>query len=160
MLREDLYVCSPLFITLLVLAWLGHGCGGYSIRTGPPGPQGLPGTSGTNGQTGPKGDSGDAGPQGPIGDTGNTGPSGATGATGAAGSNGADGTSITPIALCPTVTGGIGLTESLLKIGTEYYAVYYDGSHAALVPLHVGSYVTTDGRSCHFSIGSDGLVHQ
>lgn len=102
------------------------------------------------------------------------GPPGENGKNGLNGTNGKDGTTVTSQEFCPGLGGGIGFKESYIILGTKIYAVYYDGSHTALVwlnnPIKIDSlgnatptnfplyFVTTDGRNCHFSITSDGQV--
>lgn len=89
------------------------------------------------------------------GDRGAPGLQGSTGPTGATGEPGA---SIEAQPFCPSLNGGIGFQEQYLVIGTNVYAVYYDNKRTFLALLHPGRYITTDGRNCHFTIGSDGSV--
>lgn len=74
------------------------------------------------------------------------------------GLNGKDGTTITAQEFCPGLGGGTGFNESYLSLGGSLYAVYYDGSHTALVRLTPNNYVTTDGRNCHFTVTADSQV--
>lgn len=149
-----------LLVVLLALGWLAHGCGkvGPEGPPGPQGPQGAKGDVGEAGSNGTGGSNGDPGAMGPRGEAGPAGPVGPQGPAGSTGSPGADANTVTVVLLCPSINGGIGFKESLLVIAGTHYGVYYDGSHVALVPLGPGSYRTTDGRNCNFSIGVDGIV--
>lgn len=67
------------------------------------------------------------------------------------GTDGIDATPIETIELCPTVAGG-SFKEYLLRINGALYGVYASGSRIGLTRLSPGNWVTTDGRSCHFTI--------
>lgn len=151
------FVLTVLFATCTLLT---------SCIPGPKGEQGLPGETIT-GPAGPRGDSGDRGSDGVS----VTGPAGqscniTTNSLGALitcgitstqvfnGTDGVNATPVTPIFLCPTLTGGV-FKEYLLRINGDLFAVYASGSTTGLAKLWPGSWVTTDGRSCHFTINSN-----
>lgn len=85
------------------------------------------------------------------------GPQGAQGLQGPAGANG---TLISINPFCPDIAGVIGYQnrESYVILDSKVYAVYADGTHTFLSLLNPGSYVTTDGRSCHFTVTASGEV--
>jgi hypothetical protein len=68
-----------------------------------------------------------------------------------------NGTVVEKIALCPDVSGGI-FVEYLLKISGEYFGVYASGQHIGLTKLFPGGWVTSDGRSCTFTLNPDGTL--
>lgn len=77
---------------------------------------------------------------------------------GSQGPKGDAGTVILVQAFCPNLGGGIGFQEQYLIIDNKAYAVYYDGTRTFLAYLKPGNYVTTDGRSCNFTVNTDGTV--
>lgn len=87
------------------------------------------------------------------------GPSGNTGATGSQGEQGLpgiDGTdaSIEVIDLCPDIAGNF--PQVLFRIDEKLFTVYRsNGNNTRLVELVPGNYVTTDGRSCNFTVTND-----
>jgi hypothetical protein len=91
--------------------------------------------NGPRGEPGPKGDSGDRGPEG------------------AAGRDGNDAyAEVVP--LCPNLAGAY--PEVLLRISGKLYAVFAPGTpNVRLVEIVPGSYVTTDGRSCSFTVTAE-----
>lgn len=158
------------------------GAPGVDGSTGPQGDPGTPGAQGPVGPTGPQGDPGQTGEQGPQGETGPTGPQGPVGPPGPQGQAGTPGTSCTVapatggaviscsdgtsqyvssgtvvenIELCPTISGGT-FHEYLEKISGFYYGVYASGQQIGRTRLWAGSWVTTDGRNCHFTITPSG----
>lgn len=68
--------------------------------------------------------------------------------------NGLNGGSITTVALCPSNTGGV-FNEYLLLIANEPYAVYVRGQAIGITKLWPGTWETTDGRKCQFTINPD-----
>lgn len=82
---------------------------------------------------------------------------GSDGSTGAQGLPGAPGSTITPIPFCPSLPGNY--PEYGLLIDGSLFAVYYDSNGAHLAKLVEGSYITTDGRSCSFSVDANNEVH-
>jgi len=142
---------------------------GETGAVGPMGPQGLQGIQGVPGIQGPQGlqgVAGQTGPQGPAGAVGATGPQGqqgiqglqgvqgATGATGAAGSTGG----LVATKLCPTDTQAY--PEYGFVVGDSIYAVYYGVVNGILqsflARLSAGSYVTTNGSACPFTVSYSG----
>jgi hypothetical protein len=142
------------------------------------------GDAGPKGDTGPQGPQGEVGPQGPQGLPGADGSAGApglsctvstivngsyiscedgthatvlNGTNGTDGVDGEDGTVVEEVQLCPNVSGG-DFQEYLLKIGGDYFGVYSHGSKIGLSKLWAGSWVTTDGRNCQFTIHSNGTI--
>jgi len=129
-------------------ATITNGMPGAEGPIGPQGPQGEPGLPGTscsvisisNGAT--------------ISCTDGTIVSVYNGTNGLNGTNGTNGSVITPIELCPNLSGGY-FHEYLLKIDGNLFAVYASGSNIGYTKLWPGSWVTTDGRSCHFTVNSN-----
>lgn len=147
---------------------------GYALIPGPAGPQG------------PKGDPGEQGPPGADGapgtgclvvqtatganitcgaatvaiSNGTDGQNGTDGSNGSDGTNGTNGTTVVAGVFCPSTPGAVGYgnQEGYLTVGTTTWAVYYDGTHTFLTKLNPGSYVTTDGRSCYFTVAADGSI--
>lgn len=107
-----------------------------------------------NGSTGSKGEKGD---EGQDGSEGIQGPKGDTGSVGEKGDTGANGSSFTlyPVTPCrDTISGAY--PEVLMCINDKLFAVYDSGvlGKVHYVEVIPGSYVTTDGRSCHFTVTS------
>lgn len=99
---------------------------------------------GSDGEDGSEGLQGEPGIPGPKGDAGSTGPSGADG----------EGLTIGTVVPCPSLIGPF--PEVLFCINDILYAVY-DGKEKQdvhLTQIIPGSYVTTDGRSCHFTVST------
>ncbi len=113
---------------LLPLLLLATACGPAHVPASLRGEQGDPGIPGES-IVGPKGDKGDSGQDAHI----------------------------TTIELCPTIAGD-GFHEYLLNIDNNLFGVYASGSRIFLVRLPAGNYVTTDGRSCSFTVNSDGSI--
>jgi hypothetical protein len=103
----------------------------------------------SNGAIGPQGDKGDTGSQGQKGDKGDQGEAGEAGIDG---SNGTPGTTIFPVVACPTNTSGY--PEVMLCIDNSLYAVYDSSVPGAVhyAKITPGYYVSTDGRSCYFTL--------
>lgn len=91
------------------------------------------------------------GAMGPVG------PKGERGDPGTPGLAGADGSTVEKIKLCPDVPGGA-FSEYLLKIDGTFIGVYASGQKIGLVELWAGTWTTTDGRNCSFTITEDGQV--
>lgn len=115
---------------------------------------GPAGTKGDKGEVGEKGSSGES-ITGPKGDKGDQGPEGTTGPKGDTGDAGQDATvSIYPVIACPQLAGSF--PEVMLCIANRLFAVY-DSSQLGRVhytEVIPGNYVTTDGRSCFFTVVS------
>lgn len=158
------------------------GSSGKPGAQGERGPQGTGGSTGSTGSQGSTGPIGPTGPSGPAGPTGNTGPAGPQGPKGdsctiQAVVNGAliscqDGTNVvilngedgddappTPYTVVSLVDpcGPQGsYDEVLMRLGNgQLMAHYANGSQQFLTIVGPGSYVTTDGTSCFFTIASD-----
>jgi hypothetical protein len=84
------------------------------------------------------------------------GPRGEVGDTGAQGLPGQD-AEIEVIELCPTIAGD-GFHEYLLRIEGDLFGVYAQGQRIFMTRLRPGSYATTDGRDCQFSVTQEGSV--
>lgn len=61
------------------------------------------------------------------------------------------------VELCPAILGGV-FHEYLEKVEGFYYAVYASGAYIGRTRLWPGSWVTTDGRSCHFTLSTTGVL--
>lgn len=81
---------------------------------------------------------------------------GSDGINGADGADGLDGTVITFVDPCPTISHAF--PELLALIEGTYYAVYASGAKVHLAKLTPGTYQTTDGRSCVFTINAEGQL--
>jgi hypothetical protein len=58
----------------------------------------------------------------------------------------------------PCGDSGGAFDELLFRLDNDkIYAVYYDGTHGFLTEIVDGSYVTTDGKNCYFTV-KDGRV--
>lgn len=81
-----------------------------------------------------------------------------SGAQGEQGIPGEPGSTVEVVNLCPSISGAY--PEILFKIDGALYAVYYAPaqSKSHLVLVSPGSYVTTDGRNCHFTVQPDGVT--
>jgi len=118
------------------------GVDGVDGQNGTDGIDGVDGVDGIDGQDGVDGQDGATGAQGPVGPAGPMGPTG-------------------PAALQEVVNpcGEQGLYEEvLLRFSTgQLMALYYDGANqrSFLTELSPGSYVTTDGFSCLFTVHGD-----
>lgn len=146
------------------------------------GQQGEPGVPGQRGEPGPSGAQGQPGERGPAGDPGTQGTPGTDGSscevtqvsngalitctngTNAAILNGADGTDAPPTPYSVTQIidpcGRQGtFDEVLLKTSNGTILAHYaSGSNQFLTIIGPGSYVTTDGTHCYFTITSDGQI--
>lgn len=133
--------------------------------TGAQGPSGLPGLPGQDGAQGPKGDTGNKGNKG---DTGSQGSPGVNGTNGTNGSNGTNGTNapINPFDIdslinpCGDAPGVYDEIFIKLKNGTVIvsFSANTSGDLTRFVTLPAGTYQTTDGDSCVFSIDSSGNI--
>lgn len=116
----------------------------------------IQGDSGSNGIDGATGAQGEVGAQGDIGDTGATGAIGAQGAVGATGPAGLNGSTFEVVKPCPSTH--VVYSEIFLKIGGKLYALYDGGPHLdRLVELVNGTYMTTDGRNCIFTVSGGNI---
>ena len=127
---------------------------GVTGATGPMGEQGIPGMVGA---------AGTVGPEGPIGATGPQGIPGLVGATGPTGADGEPGTIVSTIQFCPDDTSAF--PEYGIIIGGAVYAVYWGStpasggaSQAFLARIVPGSYESTGGNGCHFTLNNDNTV--
>jgi len=144
---------------------------------GPPGADGEPGDTGATGEQGIEGVVGITGATGSIGATGPSGPASESGSdctvvqatdgatiicedgTIAPINNGTDGESgvIGVIDPCGAQATN-GFDEILLRLHSgELFANYYDAARkrSGLVLIHPGSYITTDGTGCEFTVTQD-----
>lgn len=142
-------------------------------------PNGTIGPEGPSGPVGPKGDSGPEGPVGPIGPEGPKGDNGPEGLPGAAGKDGAAGPQGLPGAKGDTGEKGDtgaagqnavvqvfdpcgdapGFDEVILKLADGTLISYFEsGSNKFLTVLKPGTYRTTDGSGCTFTIKNDGTI--
>lgn len=142
---------------LIVLSLMA--CSGRDGGGGPAGRDGIPGQDGHNGSDGRDGSDGVDGADGAPGADGQDGAPGADGQDGAPGVDGRDGVDAAPsvvtIPLCPSIVDTHGVAQTLLWIDGTLYSVTYVGAFAKLALVVPGSYVTTDGRACHFTVGAD-----
>lgn len=85
---------------------------------------------------------------------------GETGLQGVVGLPGKNAKQIEAFSFCPTIPGVLGHTnrESYLVVENFIYAIYTDGTHIFLTLLNPGTYQTTDGRNCTFTVTADGQV--
>lgn len=98
-----------------------------------------------------KGKDGEPGKPGPQGIQGESGEQGEIGVQGPAGRDGQDGSHITPVIPCPDDTRSY--PEVLLCIDNQLYAVYdQEPNKVRYVQVSPGTYTTTDGRSCTFTV--------
>lgn len=157
------------------------GPAGPQGATGPQGPMGAQGIVGPQGPIGLTGEQGVQGipglqgPEGPVGATGVQGVQGIPGLDGADGEpgqdgsngvdgvNGHDGSSITTIKFCNDDTSTF--PEYGVVIGQNIYAVYWGTvpfsphqNQAFLTLIRPGTYVSTGGNGCAFTVLSDGQI--
>jgi hypothetical protein len=130
------------------------------------GPSGERGPRGRDGNDGPPGIAGPPGPMGPKGDQGEPGISCAVHQTSEETVfECADNTyavipfedEVETIELCPTVTGG-SFKEYLVKIDGQLFGVYASGQRIGVAKLWQGTWSTTDGRNCTFTVTTEGEV--
>lgn len=114
--------------------------------------------NGTNGVDGADGSDGSDGTDGADGQDGQDGQNGQDGADGA---DGEDGQDLTPgmyaitevVVLCPSIAGSY--KEVLLRLGSgQLMAHYSHGNMQFLTLIGAGSYQSTDGRGCNFTVGT------
>lgn len=124
---------------------------------GSPGSQGVPGQDGRDGAQGIPGGPGPSGAVGANGRDGDTGPVGPEGPVGVPGQAGVSTVAVYPVVFCPTVAGSY--PEVGLCIGNRLYAVY-DGnpSQVHYTEIPPGTYSTTDGRSCTFTVSANCVI--
>ena len=72
------------------------------------------------------------------------------------GEDGLDGASIEFVDPCPHISAPF--PELLALVDNKYYAVYASGVKIHLAYLKPGGYITTDGRSCVFTISPSGQL--
>ena len=70
------------------------------------------------------------------------------------GQDGADGSRITWIDPCPRLV--VPFPELIALVDGAYYAVYASGTKIHLARLIPGTYATTDGRACTFTVNANG----
>lgn len=132
-----------------------NGQDGNQGPAGDTGAQGAQGQPGTQGPQGDKGDKGDAGEQGPAGQD------GAQGAQGTQGTPGEQGPAApTPEYQVTEIIDPCGdqsqFDEVLLRMANRQLIAHYaSGVTQFLTIVGPGSYVTTDGTNCYFTIDSD-----
>lgn len=161
---------------------------GPAGSSGPSGPMGSHGEPGAQGQNGQQGTGGSPGAQGPAGSAGATGPAGNDGSScsvnpvvGGAlitcadgtsvvlwnGTNGADGqdgadappTAYTVVGLGDPCGKQSSFDEVLLRLQNgDLLAHYASGNQQFLAKITPGSYVTTDGTHCYFTVSNDGSI--
>jgi len=96
--------------------------------------------------------------QGTPGPQGEQGPAGQDGKDGMDGVDGKDAV-VETIQLCPDIAPANNqFTEYLVRINGSLYGVYASGQKIGLTKLFPGSWMTTDGRNCHFTIDVDSNV--
>lgn len=136
--------------------------------TGDSGQDGSDGSDGATGAQGATGERGDDGAKGETGQAGADGKDGATGKDGRDGSNGRDGrdappTSFTPVQIINPCGDASGVyDEVLLKLYSgEILASFSDnasGKNTRFSLIPAGSYMTTDGDNCYFTVTSNGVI--
>lgn len=172
---------SKLIIVMMLLSACGSNT---MWTPGPKGDTGVTGATGSDGVNGSDGAQGPVGPTGPQGQPGLSGLScsvvsipngssivcqdgsvsdvyngtdggnGINGTDGLDGQDGYDGTIVTPIELCPDVSGGL-FTEYLIQIGSDLFGVYSKGQTIGYTKLWAGNWQTSDGRRCSFTVNAD-----
>lgn len=140
---------------------------GENGRDGVDGSDGRDGRSGVDGEIGPRGGEGPvgrdgvAGATGPAGEKGDTGATGATGETGPTGPQGEAGEDAEPsdytvVALVYPCGNGPGFEEVLLRMSDGTLLAHYShGSRQFLAVVTPGTYTTTDGTGCVFTVHND-----
>lgn len=132
---------------------------GISGLPGAQGVPGAPGKDGINGRDGIDGEDGIDGKDGEVGPKGDKGEDGTDGADAPAG----DYNIVAIISLCPsTVSNGNNNqgvergAEILLRLSNgELLAVFSSSGKVFLANIGPGSYMTTDGRKCKFTVDTD-----
>jgi hypothetical protein len=144
-----------------------QGPSGPQGQIGTPGKDGLeskPGKDGKDGQDGATGAVGPIGPEGQKGDTGTQGVQGIKGDTGAAGPQGLPGEAgkagqNAVVEVYDPCGDSPGFDEVILKLADGTLMSYFEsGSNRFLTILRPGTYRTTDGSNCIFTIRSDGSI--
>ena len=132
---------------------IANGQDGATGAQGPQGPQGIQGVAGISGAVGP---------QGPVGAQGSQGPQGLVGPQGQPGPAGAG---VSTVKFCADDTSAY--PEYGVKIGSSIFAVYWGttpaspGAAQAFLALIVpGSYRSTGGNGCAFTVDANGNVHE
>jgi len=119
-----------------------------------PGPKGEQGERGSDGEDGIDGNDGQDGEDGSDGQDGEQGPIGPQGPQGIPGLNG---TTFEIVPLCPSLSGSY--PEVLFRINGSLYAILDGGPHSdRLAYLPNGTYQTTDGRSCVFTVSGGNVL--
>lgn len=135
---------------LMVAILIGLGACGDRDRV-----QLIPGPKGDVGERGNDGES-IVGPVGPRGEPGEDGES-IVGPAGPQGIPGLNGTTIEIVQLCPNLPGSY--PEVLFKIGGQLYALFDGGANLdRLVLLTDGTFRTTDGRNCVFTVSGGNVL--
>lgn len=143
----------------------GENCPPSKI-VGEPGPPGPPGSQGDRGDRGGVGAAGPVGPRGesivgPVGPKGDRGDVGEVGPAGADGSDGQDAppTPYTVSDIIDPCGDGPGYDEVLLVLANGTLLAHYaDGVKQFLSVIGPGTYTTTDGTGCVFTVSPSGLV--
>lgn len=60
------------------------------------------------------------------------------------------------VTICPSVPGAF--PETILRVDSTLFAVYYQGTSIHLAELVQGTYVTTDGRNVVFTVNADSTL--
>ncbi len=107
---------------------------------------------------GPKGDTGGLGAQGLGGSNGLDGSNGTDGSNGLDGVAGRDGVNAILEVVDPCGKQA-SFDEVLFRMSDgQLFAYFENGGSRYLTLIGAGSYVTTDGTACYFSVGADGSV--
>ncbi len=150
------------------------GSDGKDGANGSDGSNGSDGVAGTDGKDGSNGSDGAAGADGKDGVDGTNGSDGSNGSDGVAGADGKDGTDgkdgldgdnldFTPVAILDPCGDTSGLEdEVLLQLGNGTILASLsdkkNGENTRLSILKPGSYQTTDGSNCNFTVHADNSV--
>lgn len=127
--------------------------------SGLPGPQGVPGQDGVDGKNGVDGRDGIDGEQG---EQGQAGPQGGRGEDGQDAQQ-SEYDIVSIVSLCPNNSsvhsngkGNVKGNEILLRLADgSLLAVFSSGGKVFMASIGPGSYVTTDGRSCKFTVDEE-----
>jgi hypothetical protein len=105
------------------------------------------------------------GGQGPIGYPGAAGPKGEQGEAGAPGADGADATlpAYVPVGVVDPCGDAPGIVDEVLIVLANgqvlvSFSDHFNGNNTRLALLPAGSYVTTDGSACSFSLSASGTI--
>lgn len=141
--------------------------GSFQIPTPEPGEDGEDGTDGADGRNGTDGLAGPPGRDGANGVNGSNGRDGTNGLDGVDGVNGADGqdglpappSDYTITELIDPCGDGPGFDEVLLRTANGALLAHYaDGVKQFLTTVPPGTYISTDGQACVFTVSPSGSV--